>query len=78
MNARFELDPKIFMPIREILNYLTVELPLINYKQRCILKKIENYIPLELPKFHIAGYLSGFKLDDAPYYKACPGCHRRF
>ena len=78
MNARFELDTKTFMPIHEIFQSLTNEIPLENFKQRCILKKIEHVVPNEAQKFHIAGYLSGFKLEDSPYYKACPGCHRRF
>ena len=69
MNARFELDSRTYMPIREIFNYLTVELPLENFKQRVLLKKSDNLVNMEAQKFHISGYLSGFKLDDTPYYK---------
>lgn len=78
MNARFEFDSKTFMPIREILNCLTVELPKENFKQRIVQRTTDSLVGGEPFTYHIAGYLSGFRLDDQPYYKACPNCHKRF
>ena len=76
--TRFKMNPAIYRLTTEVIRHLSVDLRLDNFYQRVILKQKVPLVETKSFKFHTVGFLSGIRIEETPYYKACPTCGRRF
>lgn len=57
------IDVRKLISIQEMFKLLTVELPMQNFKERVIQKRSDSFLCDSPMRFHIVGYIAGFKLD---------------